>query len=570
MSVTGSLGLGAKGRLLVLMDAPTDHGPPLCNNGLLSVTLEAGFQQNLSPDAVVQVKVLDALGLLVDTETTSLRSFSGEVQGNAGSHGIDLVIPSFTADSLVVQLVGAGGLLSGTYRVVAIVSDSANLQYFTLDSGLVSLTCNSLGILGDLLGGAFRVIGINDPNSGDIGPGDGADSVGAAQQETYLQSLLSQDGWSFDVSTSSGDFAAKFRDGGYQNYALLSEYEVLDPQVQEELREHVNSGEGLLVAGRHDVRNRILDPVLGILYSATQPQPVGLQTLTGNVYGLSGSESFSQNNQVQRLLPEGANADANVISGVPTAQLTAVTNYGYGNGQSALGAYDMLAEASAEPTPGLFSSLIRQPLIDVNPSQAAPVSGRVWPIHLTVTNTGVANTTKVTVATSLGSYVVSANAGTVANGQLSWTTSLAVGQSTGIDFWIQLPVGGIPVTVTATLVASAGNYTALPVTVTETLNPVARPSLAKAISDLTTYVANQPPPGLLGQLLDPILGIKTPAAAALDELNEANQDLSSGNVQRALIELVQATGLLINDGSTGIVPIRLEVDEAIEETEKLQ
>ena len=570
--VTGSLTLGDKGRLLVLMDKPTDHGPPLCNTGLADVALEADLDQNLSPEAVVEVKVLNVLGLVVDTETTSLKSFTGEVNLNIGKSGIDLVIPSFTTNSLVVKLLGtgAGNLLSGTYRVVAKITDQTNLRYLTLDSGLISCTCNVLGAVGSLLNNTFTVIGLNDSTSNaGTGIGDGADSTSIAQQESVLHSLLSQDGWSYDLVLSKDDFAKKLRSGGYQDYALLSEYQVLDPQVQEELREHAYNGEGLLVAGRHDVRTRILDNPLGIEYRGTQLQPLDVQMQTGNAYGLTGQESFTQNSQVQRFVLEGATVDGTVLSGIPTAQTSLVAHNAYGNGKSALGGYDLLAEASAEKAPNLFSGMIRKPLLYVNPSQAIPLAGRVVPLHLNITNTGIANTTQATISTSLNGYVVAASAGTVANSKLVWTTPLAVGQTLGVDLWVQVSSDGSPVTVTATLIASTPTFTAKPVVLTQVLSPLVRPSLAKAIADLTTYVANQPPPGLLGAILDPILGIKTPVAAALDELKQAQSSLNSGNAGAALSDMTEAASYLINDGSASLKPIRLEVDEAIYQTEKL-
>lgn len=570
--VSGTLTLGDKGRLLVLMDSPTDHGPPLCNTGLVDISLEAGINQNLSPNAVVEVKVLNILGLVVDTETISLRSFTGEVNANVGHSGIDLAIPSFTADSLVVKLVGTGvgNLLSGTYRVVATITDQTNLQYLTFDSGLVSLTCNVLGSVGSILNNTFTLIGLNDTisNAG-TGIGDGADTKSIAQQKSTLQTLLSQDGWSYDIVMNKNDFATRFRTGSYQDYALLSEYQVLDPQVQEELREHVYNGEGLLVAGRHDVRTRILDNPLGVDYRGTQLLPTGLQMVTGNVLGLNGQVSFTQSNNVQRLVLTGAVVDGNVLSGIPTAQTSLVVHNLYGNGKSAMGGYDMLAEASAEATPNLYSSLIRKPLTYVNPLQGVPLVGRVIPLHLTISNSGIANTTQATVTTSLNGYVVAASAGTVANGKLLWSTPLAAGQSLGVDLWVQVSSDGSPVTITATLIASTSSFTAKAVVSNQVISPVLKPSLNKAITDLTTYVANQPPPGLLGAILDPLLGLKTPAAAALDGLKRAQSDLNGGNAAAALSEMVRATSYLINDGSNAVAPIRVEVDEAIYQAEKL-
>ena len=266
----------------------------------------------------------------------------------------------------------------------------------------------------------------------------------------------------------------------------------------------------------------------------------------------------------------GATVDGRVLSSTRTKEESLVTHYGYGDGKSGYGGYDMLAEASAGATTGLFADLIRKQLDHVNPSQATPLAGRVVPFRLTVTNTSIANTTVATVSASPGAYVLSANGGTVTSGQLSWSFSLAAGQSKSIDLWVQLPQTGTPVTLTAVLSASAGSYTANPVTVTYSLTPATRPDLDQAIADLTAYVANQHPASVVSAIIDPILGRKTPAAKALDDLKAAKQDLISGNVQRALQELVEATDLLINDGSHSLKPIRLMVDEAIYQTQKLQ
>ena len=55
--------------------------------------------------------------------------------------------------------------------------------------------------------------------------------------------------------TDEDAFTRELRSGGYSAYALFSEHEKLDEQVQDELREAVYRGEGLLVAGAHDQRN---------------------------------------------------------------------------------------------------------------------------------------------------------------------------------------------------------------------------------------------------------------------------------------------------------------------------
>ncbi|WP_162932421.1 carboxypeptidase regulatory-like domain-containing protein [Solimonas sp. K1W22B-7] len=571
IKLSGEIKAGDKGRLLVLMDGPTNgsQGGPLCHNGLFDVLLEADFSPALSPDAVVEVKLLDRYGLLIDVESTSLLSFNGEVNGRAGSRGIDLLIPSFSAGELVIGLTGAAGqqVIDGTYQVVAKVG--AATRVLNLQTGLISLGCNTVHAVGDTLGQVFRILGINNGVHAGEGIGDGADKVAAATQRQFLESLLRGEGWSYKIVTSKADFARELRSGAYQNYALLSEYVVLDEQVQKELREAVHRGEGLLAAGRHDVRRRILDQPLGVQYSGTQLAPVGIEMQPGSPLG-SGQAVFGSGNDVQRIKLTGASKHGKLISTVPSAQDSTVTVGPYGKGKSALGSFDVLGEASLAGSGSLFRQLIGQSLIHVNPPQASPQPGRTVPLKLHLSNEGNAVSVVAKVSLSAGGYVVDAKQGTVAAGKLEWSFELAAGASIDNQLWVRLPPGGLPVMVSAQLTATSGTQTVDAGTITAELSPPLQPSLDDALAALTAYAATKPNPGLLGNLLGLIFDTRHPSKKALDHLKAANRALDQGDTAKALAELVLATDELIHDGSTQAAPIRHQVDEAIFETGQLQ
>lgn len=570
--LSGELKAGDKGRLLVLLDGPAhgSQGGPLCHNGLFDLLLEADFDPALSPDAVVEVKLLDRYGLLIDVESTSLLTFNGEINGRKGSRGIDLVIPSFSAGELVIGLTGSTGqqLIDGSYQIVAKVG--AATRVLNLSTGLISLGCNTVHAVGDTIGQVFKVLGFNHSLHAGEGIGDGKDRVAAAAQRQYLDALLRGEGWSYKIVTGKTDFATELRSGAYQNYALLSEYVVLDEQLQKELREAVNRGEGLLAAGRHDVRRRILDQPLGITYSGTHLNPASIEMLPDSPLG-NGQASFGSGNDVQRIKLSGASKHGKLISGVPTAQDSTVTVNPYGKGKSALGSFDLLGEASMASSGSLFRELIGKSLVQVNPPQGSPQTGRTVPLKLHIDNDGNRASVVAKVSVSSGGYIVDAKAGTVAAGKLDWSFELEAGKGADNQLWVRLPPGGLPVTVSAKLTAASGTQTADAGTITIELTPPLQPSLDDALSALAVYAATKSTPGgLFGNLLGLVFDTRHPAKKALDHLKAAHRALDSGDTAKALSELVRTTDELIHDGSAQIVPIRQQVDEAIFETGQLQ
>jgi hypothetical protein len=461
------------------------------------------------------------------------------------------------ANQSYVRVFSTGSLAVGHHACV--IQAQIDGSYKPLANAVFEVKQPPVKVEGSLsLGSHGRLLVLLDgttPSCND--PHNHSETLTAVEQQAWLESFLTQEGWSYTITTSAADFTAKLRTGDYSTYLYLAEYTPLQTQVEEELREHINNGEGLYMTGWPDPNHSVLDAVVGVQDSGQQQCPTGVQMLTNNVFGLTGQTSFTQGQNVQLFSLKGASVDGAVMSSCATKQTSLVTHNVYGNGLAALSGFDLLAEASVASSGSLLADLMRKPLAYVSPAQNPPLAGRVVPVHLTVTNDGIANTTQVSIASSTGSYLVASSVGTVANGQLTTTLTLAQGQNQGIDVWVQLPPAG-SATVTATLTASAGNATASPVMVTATFNPVSKPALDQAISDLTAYVNQQGKKCSQG------------AKQALNLMQQADKQLDQGNVQTALSQLVQATDQLIQDPSPALKPIRLEVDEAIYQVEKLQ
>jgi hypothetical protein len=75
-----ALGVGPRGRLLVLMD---DHDEGYCGR-IYGIELWAAFQTSLPQDATVDVELRDDAGNLIDHESVALTSYRGTVNRSPG------------------------------------------------------------------------------------------------------------------------------------------------------------------------------------------------------------------------------------------------------------------------------------------------------------------------------------------------------------------------------------------------------------------------------------------------------------------------------------------------------
>ncbi len=86
----------------------------------------------------------------------------------------------------------------------------------------------------------------------------------AASRATFLDSYLTDAGVAHRIVTSTDDFETLFRSGRYNVYWISGGGEKLENVLAEEVREAVFRGDGLIVDGNHDSRNKILDEALGV------------------------------------------------------------------------------------------------------------------------------------------------------------------------------------------------------------------------------------------------------------------------------------------------------------------
>ncbi|HEX9626663.1 MAG TPA: carboxypeptidase regulatory-like domain-containing protein, partial [Acidiferrobacterales bacterium] len=487
------------GRLLVLLDngrhGNDDDDDKSCR-GVTRLELGSLLATPLSPAAVVEARVFDRHGVLVDRESTTLAAFVAPVNANAVADGADLAIVDLTAQRLTVSLTAApaGAKLGTEYSVEAVIMDGSTVK---LSSGPIHTSCSQPIAVGDVHG-LFGITGLdllpaaNDAKYDDRDPHGPKDAPGLAAQRAVLEQLLAAAGWSYTITDTAEDFTREFHTGGYSAYALLAEHEKLSETVQKELREAVFRGEGLVVAGAHDSRNlhheRLRD-ALGIKPIGHVSHATGVELVTSPL-DLTGHLALIPGDKAQRIerltatsagvyLTDGTPGksddddcrDPNLLSqddhgkddngardddechGHPERYLDAVTLNAYGQGRAAFAGFDLLAAAARDGQTGLAARLLTKLIAHVQPATLAPAAGGVVPIELVVANRGVATGVTVTVTLPAGVTPVDAGSAAVQSNTLRWTLNLAADAEQLLRFWIKLPAA--PGTVTLTAAAEA-------------------------------------------------------------------------------------------------------------------
>lgn len=291
-----------------------------------------------------------------------------------------------------------------------------------------------------------------------------------SEQRAYLESLLKADGWSYTIVTDAESFTRELRSGGYQIYALFNERVKLPEQVQKELREAVNRGEGLLVAGNHDERNGRLNEALGIQWRGHRNDATGI-LFEDSQLQLTGEENFTYADIVARITSQGADTVASFLSaekphrggygkgrskggcggkqdkgdhdknragscngkpdkcgqdkqhggcdgkpdkcgqdkqhgGCNNKPDIAVTTHKYGQGRAMYAAFDLLAQATAAGDTSKLADLIRTSLQHVHSQTITPVSAGVVPVTIKLTNQGIATPGRVVITLPDDSAVI--------------------------------------------------------------------------------------------------------------------------------------------------------------------
>lgn len=361
------------------------------------------------------------------------------------------------ATRLLSREIQTNGLDIGGYA--CIVQSLVQGQWITLANAAFTLTLPPIIINSELVqGNTGRVLILidgdsqqycaesNDPICSVNGVGSTRNSVqnplGSALapdlhgQRIYLEKLLTDNHWTYTITTDAQAFTQAFRTGTYTVYALFSEHEKLSEQVQQELREAVFRGDGLFVAGSHDLRHNQLDTALGVKIVGHHSQVSGVN-LYASEFPVIDSASWSFAEKPQKIIAETAEAVGYYLD---VDQEVSVTRNGYGLGRTFLAGFDLIAQASTADAAPLFDALILEGLQDVEPKQADNRFGAPASVHLNLVNQGIATSGRAVITVPDNSLILDSGTAQQDSGnQLLWPFELIENASDTLIFWVQLP-----------------------------------------------------------------------------------------------------------------------------------
>jgi sugar lactone lactonase YvrE len=295
-----------------------------------------------------------------------------------------------------------------------------------------------LGIEQRLLAGnrVLALVSCNDEEN-DAPGSDGKPPVCVTERLQAIDAALTELEVPHLVVTSPEAFQAKLRSGLFNTYWISGKEDKMSAQQVAELRERINGGEGLIVDGVHDNRNKVFDAVTGILYRGK----IGETDLPVRFNGpLFDAQRLRSVGRAIKPIADGSTPQAVFEGSMPQADGPAVFSNAYGNGHSMLFGFD-LASSLARETGWL--PVLRSALAAVLPQAAeVPMGGALVPLRTTITNQSEAVELEVTVQLPAGASFQSATPEAVfdqASNTVRWRLSLSAGQSSSLELQVMAP-----------------------------------------------------------------------------------------------------------------------------------
>lgn len=376
---------------------------------------------------------------------------------------------------------------------------------------------------------------------------DGAPVTGSSkaepapeQQRSFLERVLTREGWSYTIVTDPDAFTWELRSGAYNVFALFSESAKLPERVQMELREAVYRGEGLLEAGAHDQRHQNFDDALGVKYQGKAAGVTGIEVQATE----PGPAGYADLNLRDKPLRAQLNAASSLgrYTGGKTSDRSAVGTRSYGRGKSVYLGYDLLAEATLAGDGSLHTQLLLRSLAYVQPVYSQSPAGRVIPLRISLHNEGNATPGELVLPMPSGASIVDRGTATVRDGALVWSFNLAVNEEKTFTAWVRLPDSGGRVTFTAQVLVGPPANRVAHSTAALTLDPVATGGLADA---------------------------RRLAASSADFkqvqlwLDKADAALRANDAETALAHLAKASDELLKVTHASSAELRLLIDQAL-------
>lgn len=399
-------------------------------------------------------------------------------------------------------------------------------------------------------------------------PGEDDDHCNTARA-TFLNGLLTSAAIPHLVTTNLSDFTYALRSGQYNLYWISGGADKLNDGLALEIREAVNRGDGLLVDGIHDERNKLLDEVVGLDYrgklsAVNQPITFTLAPLTGATLQTTGRAlklNLGNGTLVARF-PTGIGChdceDKDERNGTSKNDNTAIAGYAYGRGKGVIMAFDLIGSIQNHAADPRWITAIQLAFDFLTPQAPSPYTSAAYAaVRTTVANrasSAVDLSVVHTLPTGAKALAGEPVATIAANGlQAQWNFNLSAGQSKDLTLYLRLPAGTANYTL-GTAVSSVlngkttlyGNYP-LALQVSAASAPVVTTKLLADLNALTFTSSNKD-------------------RQARDQAVRSLQDaIAQSRPERAITNLLDAVDKLNAITTRDMGAYRLQIDRWLQE-----
>ncbi|QYF93557.1 carboxypeptidase regulatory-like domain-containing protein [Massilia sp. PAMC28688] len=400
------------------------------------------------------------------------------------------------------------------------------------------------------------LVSCNDGEHDAVGP-NGQPPVCETQRSRTIDEALTTLGMAHTIVTSEEAFRRELRSGLYNTYWISGKQDKLHDDLPVEVREAVFSGDGLILDGVHDSRNKVLNTVVGVKYQGKIGETDLPVELTGPWYT---SQRLNTVGRAQKPELVDSRLQAVFDGRHPQAGGVAIASNAYGSGQAVLFAFDLARSLEAHDQ---WLPVLGTTLRAVLPGQSQVVTpGGMVRLRTSIGN--LAGATDLAVDSSLpagAAYLNASAPGSYDANSHSAQWRFTLGKDQNTDLYLSLRA---PATAGAhaidTVVSSVVNGVATKYGPTLTQGFTVKPASQTAVNVKTAI-------GALVIARTPDRRVRDRALAQFDAAMLAfNRNTASG-YDTAIQGLLQVTDMLESLSAVDTTAARLDIDRILREAQ---
>lgn len=452
----------------------------------------------------------------------------------------------------------SNGTASATY--VALLTATVGSKTITL--ARANFTLLKLDVKLDIkqtLANGNRVLVLVSCSDGESDAGETASKPAACTtaREQIIDQALTALGVTHTITTNETAFRLAFRSGIYNAYWVSGKEDKLHDDLVAEIGEATFAGDGLILDGIHDQRNKPFDVIAGLTYRGK----IGQTELPVDIDGpLFAAETLPTIGRALKIDLSGSTQQAAFHGSQPNGSGPAIISNAYGSGHALTFAFDLVSSVAAQIQ---WQSILGTGLQAMLPMQTTTLTpDGLLSIKTRVTNQGEATAVAVNSVLPVGATYLSLNpTGSFNTGTrtIAWSFNLPATQSQELFLLLQAPslagdssLQTTVATVNNGIVTPYGAPLTLPITVI-----AAAQSSVDAINALQAFPLTQSKDKKLRDAL---------VAKLQDAMIHFNTNTVTG-YQTAITGLLDVTGSLSKLTTIDTTAVRLDIDHILREAQ---